>query len=924
MSKEAQRFYEFGPYQVDPEERLLLKDQQPIPLPPKVFETLLILVQHSERVVLKDDLMKTLWPDTFVEEANLSQNVFVLRKALGESAQSPHYIITVPGRGYRFAEKVRASSLEEGDLVVLSQSTQKVVIKEEKTELRPHFLWAGVAAILVAGCLLGYWHYRKAREHPISGSVPASPARRSVAVLALHNLSGRPEQGWLSTALAEMLSTELAAGEKLRLVSGEDVARAKISLPIATADSFSKDTLSRLRNNLGSDYVVLGSYTALPGKTEGRIRLDLRLQDTVAGETIAEVASTGAESDLFDLVSHAGAQLRFKLGVAAVSTSDAASVRASLPANPEAARLYAEGLAKLRVFDPLSACDLLLQAIAVDPKYPLAHSVLADAWSALGYEPKAREEATKAVQLASDLSREDRLIVEAHYREMSHNWDQAIDTYRALFKFFPDNIEYGLALARVQTAAERGQDALSTLNELRKLPSPAGDDPRIDQAEAEAAVVLGDFKHERAAATKAAEKANAMGAKLLLARARHYQCWALHRLGEQTQAMTSCEEAKRLFSEAGDHDSVASLLVTTGALLNEQGKLAESESQYEAALAAYRKSGDRGGAAVALNNLAISTKQGGDYAAAKKMYGESISLAREIGDDETLVLALGNLADLTFNEGDLPRAQEMFAQLVATCRQEGAKGQLAVQLSNLAQAMYFRGDLSGAEKALNEAQSLDSAAGAKRQLSYDLAGFGDVFQAEGRLQNSRQMKLDALKLREEIGAKIDASNTRIALADLAIEENHPEEAEELTHKALADLETLKAIDDEAQAYVVLVRALLSARKFTEAVKVAATASPIVAQTHDHAVNLAFAIVNARIAAVTGDSAKAAESLNRTISEATRLSYTVYAFEARLALGEIEIRTGHADAGRRRLAVLEKEAATAGFALMARKAAASRA
>lgn len=117
---------------------------------------------------------------------------------------------------------------------------------------------------------------------------------------------------------------------------------------------------------------------------------------------------------------------------------------------------------------------------------------------------------------------------------------------------------------------------------------------------------------------------------------------------------------------------------------------------------------------------------------------------------------------------------------------------------------------------------------------------------------------------------------------------------------------------------------MSAGKFTEAVKVAATASPIVAQTHDRGAHLAFAIVNARVAAATGDSAKAAESLNRTISEATRLSYTVYAFEARLALGETEIRTGHADAGGRRLAVLEKEAANAGFALMARKAAARRA
>lgn len=81
MAKEGKHLLEFGPFRIDPEERLLLRGEEQIPLPPKAFETLLILVSRSERVVLKEDLMRSLWPDTFVEEANLSQNIFVLRKA---------------------------------------------------------------------------------------------------------------------------------------------------------------------------------------------------------------------------------------------------------------------------------------------------------------------------------------------------------------------------------------------------------------------------------------------------------------------------------------------------------------------------------------------------------------------------------------------------------------------------------------------------------------------------------------------------------------------------------------------------------------------------------------------------------------------------------------------------------------------------
>jgi len=117
MSNKGKELYEFGPYRLDPEKRILLRDHEPIPLQMKAFETLLVLVRHSEEVVLKDDLMKTVWPDTFVEESNLTQNIFVLRKALGDEAGDRRYIVTIPGRGYRFVEKVR--TLPKEDILVV-------------------------------------------------------------------------------------------------------------------------------------------------------------------------------------------------------------------------------------------------------------------------------------------------------------------------------------------------------------------------------------------------------------------------------------------------------------------------------------------------------------------------------------------------------------------------------------------------------------------------------------------------------------------------------------------------------------------------------------------------------------------------------------------------------------------------------------
>src|SRR5271163_2452563 len=158
MANETKHFYEFGPFRVDPDKRLLLRENQPVPLQPKAFETLLVLVRNSENVVLKDDLMNSVWPGTFVEESNLAQNIFVLRKALGGASGENRYILTVPGRGYRFTEKVRSVPQQE-DLVVQSHSITHVVIDEQSS---PDKTWrrAGVVAVVITALVAIGWYWR--------------------------------------------------------------------------------------------------------------------------------------------------------------------------------------------------------------------------------------------------------------------------------------------------------------------------------------------------------------------------------------------------------------------------------------------------------------------------------------------------------------------------------------------------------------------------------------------------------------------------------------------------------------------------------------------------------------------------------------------------------------------------------------------
>src|SRR6516225_4595914 len=133
QSPKLKEVYEFGPFRVDSEKEILQRDGKSIPLQPKTFQILLVLIRHNQEVVTKDDLMRAVWPDTFVEESNLSRNIFMLRKALGESPQDHCYIVTVPGRGYRLAESVRLVPDQEASIIVAHHSKVQVQISESKT-----------------------------------------------------------------------------------------------------------------------------------------------------------------------------------------------------------------------------------------------------------------------------------------------------------------------------------------------------------------------------------------------------------------------------------------------------------------------------------------------------------------------------------------------------------------------------------------------------------------------------------------------------------------------------------------------------------------------------------------------------------------------------------------------------------------------
>jgi tetratricopeptide (TPR) repeat protein len=643
-------------------------------------------------------------------------------------------------------------------------------------------LAAAAAVVLLVGLAgAGLWRLVARARAPAAPAAPAVALRRSVAVLGFRNL-GRPEAAWLSTALSEMLRTELAAGEQVRTIPGESVARTKVELALADADSLAGDSLARVRSNLGADLVLLGSYLSVPG---GRLRLDLRLQETRQGEVLATAAEEGTEAEIFALVSRAGAGIRRALEMGAITESASSEVRASLPAKPEAARLYAEGLSRLRVFDALGARDYLEGAAAAEPSHPMPHAALAAAWSALGYDGKARDEARRAFDLSQKLPREDRLVVEASYRQMSGDWDRAVEVYRGLLVFFPDHLDYGLSLAAAQSDSGRGRDALATVDTLRRLPAPASDDPRIDLAEAEAARTLTDFQRQEKAAQQAATKARAQRQLLLLAQARLAEGRALVNLGRLGEAQGACEEARGVFNAAGDvrgaaraeniiavaraqggdmegakamfeaalrsfqkigdQRGIALQLGNVAGALDELGRPREAVRLYEQALRVSRDIGDRSGVARTLNNIGISRLAAGDLAGARRAYEEAMGVFRELGESRNVALALNNIGEILEKQGQTEAARDRLTESLEISRPIGDKGLVAETLTQLAGMAGKARDLGIAQARLEEALGLFRQAGERAREAETLRALADVVERRGDTAR-------AAKLRDEANA----------------------------------------------------------------------------------------------------------------------------------------------------------------------------
>lgn len=467
VTEQKYRIYEFGRFRLDATDRLLTHDGIAVPLAPKVFDTLVVLVEQAGHLVTKDDLMSTLWPDSFVEEGTLTRNISDLRKILEETGGGERYIETVPRHGYRFNSKVTIVPGEATSLIIEKNTRSRVVTvlddqesspsaKETEKARRLSLRWVIVGIALVATLVGALLVYRN------RGTGGETRPVHSIAVLPLENLSGDPAQEFFADGMTESLISNLAQIRALKVISRTSVMRYKGV----------HKALPEIARELNVDAVLEGTVQRSGGRVQVTAQLIHAASDT-------HLWARNYERDLTDVLKLQSEVARavadeIRVQVRAEERARFESARSVDPKAHEAYELGRYYLNKSNDHDWKLAIDSFERAIQLSPDYAAAYAGLSSAWLWGGIfetnkfsevESPARAAALKAIALDDQLAEAHIALGDIHYT-FDWNWEGGEREMRRALDLDPGgpegHISYGhllMALGRHEEAIHEGEIA---------------------------------------------------------------------------------------------------------------------------------------------------------------------------------------------------------------------------------------------------------------------------------------------------------------------------------------------------------------------------------------------------------------------------------------------------------------------------------
>jgi tetratricopeptide (TPR) repeat protein/tRNA A-37 threonylcarbamoyl transferase component Bud32 len=768
-----------------------------------------------------------------------------------------------------------------------------------------------VALVLIGMAAAGLYAWRALR-----------PAVQPLVVVAgFKNNSGDSAYDWLATDLSETLTADLAAATGVQTVPSDELARVRNEFSIAPAQGLESGNVTQVRQAVGANYVLLGSYHLDTQTPEKNLTLDLHLEDS-AGKTLGTFHQSGSETDYSKLVTEATAEVLGKLGKARLADNEAAQLENIYPRSPEGRKLYFEALDKLRSLDAPAALDLLKKAAQQEPANMAIHSALADTWSQLKHDPEAAEEAKKAADLAgkTPLPFENIVLARARSEEMTQNWDAAIKDYSLLFPHY-QQLNYGLSLAKVQVEGSQPQAALDTLNQLGGLRPPMNTDPRIEVSRAKVYATMNDFPAELQSAKLALSEAEKRNARLMQANAELALCWAHRNLGQVDEAIAACNQAQTLFSAFGDNVNAAVALNNVATWYMDRGRYDEARQAYEQVIKAHRAAGAQKDFAGANVNMAVALVRMGKPQEAQSYIETALQVAGTIHDDEDEARARILKGSVLSTAGHTAEAEAELRKALALGKELGNTGVQATALSNLAESQSET-DSAGALAAYEQVLKLRRASGDPASIATCLFNMGDVQYHRGELDASEASYREATQISTNQKDKPGVALGAMSLAQINLERNHLPEAERQAHDALDTLKEAPNADLESTADSILLEILVAEHKLPEAESYANRIRTIASQDPDTSFENRISLAD--YLAATGHIADALQQMRTLPSEAKQRGRNFEALEAELQLLKLEASgKGSSAAQQAALASVRKRAGQAGFNLLTSRAAHNR-
>jgi len=483
MSNARKELYEFGKFRLDVSERLLLREDEKIPLSEKAFDTLCALVRRGNHLVSKDDLLTEIWAEAFVEENNLDKNISILRKVLGERAGKGKFIETVRGHGFRFVAEVREiaevpssgfkvpSSVEseisspelqselseksEPETLNLKLETDKDQRPKTKTQKFNNYRFAFIIVPIILGLgAIGFYLWKNSANQVSDGQI------KTIAVLPFKSLGAENRNESLELGMADTLISKLG---------GEDI----IVRPLGSVSRY-----AALEQNALTAGRELGVETVLDGTiqtADNRIRISAQLFRVSDGKHLWTGQFDEKFTDIFTVQDSISQQV-----ATALKTRFAAREKKHQTENVEAYQLYMKGrfhLLKSTPSETETAISYFEQAIELDPNYALAYAGLADAYRGLGVGgetpssevfPKAKAAANRAIEIDDSLA-EARAILGHIYFWYDWDWNAAENQYKRALELNPKSADALQFYALLLSNTGRHSEALAKIKRARGL-----------------------------------------------------------------------------------------------------------------------------------------------------------------------------------------------------------------------------------------------------------------------------------------------------------------------------------------------------------------------------------------------------------------------------------------------------------------------